>query len=677
MKTKIIMVLFLCSSFIRAQHLHLEKHIDLLNQKIEGLNVENRKTSNLSYNSLSQTSAHYFEIQTENPNKFIERLLEVNDLQILITEYPNLITDFDLLLVRNIYKDYDDKKIIKFRTYEIGNGQDHEISFPIKKKWQKDNLKTIYKIRTNKKKGNTTVSGFLLRNNFITKKIPLKYKSYIAYTDKIIDPDFNLFIKSDNNNTSNFASTKVFDDLSKYYQRATNKPVYDKDKYDAYLDQQKKWLQKKRFFSDSLFKHDTIFQQKLFAAIDFAKENKTSNTDLEFFIGQLISKKTAINFMRKNPRIGSCSFDNSPRAQLAEMARISASIANWDVFIKSSMNLLNDRANRIASSNIATNSRDTYINQLELLNLDIPMLLIGSGIKIQAPRKGHYFSDSNKIGQAFANSFKENKNRFEDIVGDIISNPEMDTFNKLHFYNTYQNYKHFIVDSIEKQRIQRHLDTLIKQMPYELKSRIERPDKQLEDLLIREKELIDKYDITKSVIAHVSSYSFSGYSWNATLNEKNENEKIFYNLRMSLEDSLTPLRNFETHKKRILKRIKDHNFLMKLAEDGSINSIHINFTNNKSFVNHRGRETEDMPIEILAKIDLKDAISFYTFSDKRKSLRWILTKDGKLILLKIFKDIKLANYTFEELLTKTEKSALFSTKYYSYRGFDSSGNLIF
>ncbi|SEA74446.1 hypothetical protein [Psychroflexus halocasei] len=255
--------------------------------------------------------------------------------------------------------------------------------------------------------------------------------------------------------------------------------------------------------------------------------------------------------MRQNRQVGTCSFDNGPIIQQKRIASLASKTQNWDVFIKSFLNVMNDNVSRNANSNIASNARKTYIEELAKLELDIDKILLGSNVRIDDTIQTHYFSDGGKIAKAYANLNSNKQEYFENTTFEIIKDIDIDAFNKLHFYNTLKNYQYFIKDSTKKTELEKDIQNLVPLLPKELKSRIENPNKQLYDLLYREKEMLDSFDIKSSIIAYIGSYSFDGECWQAELIDKNSDGKIIYNLTMAIGEKITPLQNFVDKKKRI------------------------------------------------------------------------------------------------------------------------------
>ncbi|TXD48015.1 hypothetical protein [Polaribacter sp. IC073] len=680
-KTFYTFIITLISYNIYAQNKIVnESDIPKLNSIIKSLEKTYLENEIPSFKSLPQTTANYFKIITKKPNDFLHSLNNAEDFEQLVKENPSLQIDRELLIIKNIGVNYKKEKKIEIKSFEIGQNQSHLIKINYNDSINNSNIKFLYSIHKetwSKYKDASIIQGFYLINKFKSINIPEEYANWLYYTDIIVKPETSIFY--DKNKKSNSYSPykkTVIDSLVSYYQTKTNKPPYRKEQdYTSRRKELNDWQSKKEKFSDSLFRNDKHFKKLLLETLTYAEENKVSNGDLEDFTAQLISKKRALNLMRQNQQVGSCSFDNGPIIQQKRIASISSQTQNWGVFIKSFLNVMNDNVSRNANSNIASNARKTYINELAKLNLSLNKILLGSNLRVQNTNQKHYFSNGSKIAKAYANLESKYQKYFENIILEIISNKSMDAFNKLHFYNTYKNYQYFLKDSLKIKNVENNIIKLIPFLPTEIKSRIEYPNKQLYDLLHKEKKDLDNFEIISSYVANISSYSYSGDCWTAELVEKDSNNKIIYDLTMSNGKKTTPLKNFIYKKEKLKSRVENHPFLQEILNKNLENKLYIKFTNNKSFANHRNRITEEMPKELTSTLDFNNAISLYISFPNRKHVRFILLNSDKLLTLEIPKGFELLGYKFEELMTEEKKSFL-STSYKSYKLFDNKGKML-
>ncbi|MDE3743260.1 hypothetical protein [Maribacter polysaccharolyticus] len=654
-----------------------ESDIPKLDSIIKHLEKEYSQSETPNFYSLPQTSASYFEIITKDPKNFLAELKKSEDLKQLQNKFKGLQVDNDLLVIKNVYSDYKNEKKLEIKSFEIANNQNHGIKLSFNDSLNQNNLKHFHSSYTSKRDSITTIRGFYLNNEFKSINLPKTLSDWINYADIIVKPETSVFYDSDSE-SSGFRAYKrtIIDSLVNYYELKTNKPPYKKEQ--DFITRRKElneWQSKKEKFADSLYANDHNFKNLLFEALEYAEENKVSNGDLEDFTAQLISKERGLELMRQNRQVGTCSFDNGPVNQQKRIASLASKIQNWEVFIKSFLNVMNDNVSRNANSNIASNARKTYIEELAKLDMDIDKILLGSNVRIKDSIRKHYFSDGSKIAKAYANLNSDKQEYFENTTFQIIKDNKVDAFNKLHFYNTLKNYQYFVKDSIKKIQLEKDFENIIPFLPEEIKSRIENPNKQLYDLLYREKQTLDKFDIKSSLIANINSYSFDGDCWQAELMDKNSDGKIIYDLIMAIGEEITPLQNFIDKKNELKSRVEEHSFLQQIINDNIENKVYIKFTTDRSFVNVRNRVTEDMPKELVDELNFENAISLYVSFPKRKYVRFVLLENNNLLVLGIPKDFELPGYKFEDLMTKEEKSFL-STSYKSFKLFDENGKML-
>ena len=531
----ILLSLLVSGNFFCQNSIISESDIPKLDSLIKHLEKNYNQSETPNFYSLPQTTATYFEIITKEPNNFLAELKKSENIGRLQNKFKGLQVDKDLLIIKNDYLNYKKEKKLQIKSFEIGKSQRHIIdsqNYGIEIFLNEIQNNIIYFSSYQEKwsdhKESTIIKGFYLNNKFNSVAIPKRLSDWINYTDIIVKPETSIFYDSDNK-SNGFRAYKrtIIDSLVNFYELKTNKPPYKKEQdLIARRKELNEWQSKKEKFADSLYTNDQNFKNLLIEALEYAEKNKVSNGDLEDFTAQLISKKRALELMRQNRQVGTCSFDNGPIIQQKRIASLASRTQNWDVFIKSFLNVMNDNVSRNANSNIASNARKTYIEELAKLDIDIDKILLGSNIIINDTILTHYFSDGNKIAKAYANLNSDKQEYFENTTFEIIKDKEIDAFNKLNFYNTLKNYQYFVKDSIEKILLEKDIENLIPFLPKEIKSRIENPNKQLYDLLYREKQTLDNFDIKSSIIANIYSYSFDGDCWQAKLIDKNSDGRI-------------------------------------------------------------------------------------------------------------------------------------------------------
>ncbi|MCC8360059.1 hypothetical protein [Salinimicrobium sediminilitoris] len=677
MKGIILTVLFLVlhqTSF--SQETIIKDHsIPALNKVIDSLENNYKRSEIPTFLSLPQTTGDYFYLKTEFPDDFINALKAGIPLDSLIGKFPNLQIDRDLLIIKNNYVLSNGEEKLELKSFQIKFNSDHKITLEASDSLVKANHRLYYLNQPDYASGIRRVRGFYLHGDFVQKEIPKKYSKWVNYTSHLVPPT-RLFSKSDTDPFSHITVTTPIDSLVTYFAKVTHKPVFDRNEdFKLRIRLMDQWEEKRAVRADSLFRNDPVFKNLLFEALDFAETNQKSNGELEVFVAQLISRERALNLMRNNQQIGTCSFDNGPLEQQKRMARLAAEIPDWNVFIQSFLNVMNDHVSRVANSNIASESRKTYIEELTKLDLDVRTLLLGSNMRIAETSNALYFSDGSKVAKAFTALNETNKDFFEAAVDGLIKDEQVDAFNKLHFYNTLSYYHYFLEDSPRKERVAQKMEKMSAFMPVSIRSRMEEPHKELKDLLFQESEKLEEFNILDSSIGNIYSYSYGGDCWMAEIQENAGNPRLIYDLTMPIEEKITPLSNFLKQKPELTRRIEDHSFIKRLLDADAESKLYLKFTEDRSFYNFRNKVLKDVPGAIKENWDFKNAVSFYISYPDRRYVRFILFENNDVMVLKIPRDYSLPNYRFEDLVTKTNESFL-SVTYESYKIFNEKGEML-
>ncbi len=174
-------------------------------------------------------------------------------------------------------------------------------------------------------------------------------------------------------------------------------------------------------------------------------------------------KAKLLDKMRSTRVVGGCSMDSRPREHAINIALLSAETFNWEVFLKSHLDIMNDRFERMSDGSYAWGQRNTYIKELEELNINVPDLILGISFRIENPALNHYYGSIGRVGRALSET--KNRNEIEQAMLSIISDKELDTFNRLLFYFLFKNYNHYIKDETVKKDNNVKLATATKTLP--------------------------------------------------------------------------------------------------------------------------------------------------------------------------------------------------------------------
>lgn len=175
-------------------------------------------------------------------------------------------------------------------------------------------------------------------------------------------------------------------------------------------------------------------------------------------------KEKLLDEMRSTYVVGFCSMDNRPRDHAFNIALLSAETYNWEVFLKAHLDIMNDRFDRMSDGSYAWAERNTYIKELEELNINVPELLFGISFRYENPAANHYYGSISRLGRALSET--ENNDQIEQAILSIVSDKELDYYNRLLFYFLYKNYNHYLTDEAEKKASAEKLAIAATSFPY-------------------------------------------------------------------------------------------------------------------------------------------------------------------------------------------------------------------
>jgi hypothetical protein len=108
------------------------------------------------------------------------------------------------------------------------------------------------------------------------------------------------------------------------------------------------------------------------------------------------------------------------------------------------LNIMNDRFDRNIDNGLAQRSRATYIKELEELNINVTNLLFGILFRVRNPAENQYFGNIGRVGRALSET--KNQHEVEQRMLSIISDPTLDDYNRVLFYDLFLNYNWHIKD---------------------------------------------------------------------------------------------------------------------------------------------------------------------------------------------------------------------------------------
>lgn len=163
-------------------------------------------------------------------------------------------------------------------------------------------------------------------------------------------------------------------------------------------------------------------------------------------------KRRLLEKMRNTEVIGMCSMDSSPRDHAINIAVLSAETTNWEVFLKAHLDIMNDRFSRVSDGSYAWDARQTYIRELEELDINVHDLIFGITLRIENAADNHYYGSIGRTGRALAET--ENRELIENAMLRMIEDDQLDDYNRALIYFLFLNYNHNLQDeSIQEENI--------------------------------------------------------------------------------------------------------------------------------------------------------------------------------------------------------------------------------
>lgn len=275
----------------------------------------------------------------------------------------------------------------------------------------------IYRVNENYGiKGIHRVHLWLLNKPFASTRLPLEYAKMVQYVDCIVD-----------------TSTIVC--LAKRYQEVSDSRSLQE--LLRVVDQKRGSTPGQQYIRDHFYK-DSQIRDLLNAAVKEAIDSSYGGEALVQFVYGLYPKDTLLLLRRSYQVIPGYSEDDAPSIHATNIAILASQTHQWPVFIRSHLDILHPRLARNAIPVYAAPSRQTYLHELEKLDIQVLPLLLGSVFKAGNLSTNHYYGHLGRIGQAFAASVYTAA--FEKQVKACMKDPNLDMINQYNFYLLYTSY---------------------------------------------------------------------------------------------------------------------------------------------------------------------------------------------------------------------------------------------
>jgi hypothetical protein len=424
--------------------MYSDASMKVLRRMVDSLNLR-FKTCDLSRPFYSYPQAKMYYVTFSSKNKSLHDIRSDLFRQLpfdsLIKKYKRYISDIDTTQLC-ILLGYDEKN--NSSNVLEGNAEngyeDHEIAIgknePVKNKW-------FYKY-VGKDKYNDTYDLYcrFFPEEFTQQQLPAKYAALIQYVDCMIDTNARIFLTPTSNEEADIS--KVLSPIREHIHNNLGLLV-DPLNWISYMDDSAMTN------AANKIRNDEKLRDLINTAIDRCVKDGQSNNYFEEFVAKVVSPQAALKLKRSRTVWGMCSQDPSPRIHARNIALLAAESNSWDIFLRSHLDIMNDRFNRMSDGSYAYASRKTYLKELEELNLNITDLMLGLTLRAQNVADNHYYGTVWRIGWALTES-KERK-EFEVRLIEMLKDVQLDSFNRGLLFILFSSYLNHIDDKVEAQEL--------------------------------------------------------------------------------------------------------------------------------------------------------------------------------------------------------------------------------
>lgn len=306
-------------------------------------------------------------------------------------------------------------------------------------------------------------------------ELPFEYARLVQYVDCMIDTTQQIFFSEAHADDRWIrprvinAKANLFIDYAKRFPgrphwNSSNNEEYKKSK-EAY----DKWEGTRLSHLDAEIKKWPILLAWLTEGVAEALQSVNSSGDLEFYADRYLSKETALKLKRSRIVVGRCSQDSRPRDHAQSICILAAETAQWDIFLRSHLDIMNDNFARASDGSYAWQKRQTYLKELEELDINAIDLLIGTALNVDNVSNNHYQASIWRTGKALADA--DNKPELEERLIKMIDDENLDPLNRIRIAYVLRNYLDHLqtvvnpLAALRKIHVESRLDAAISNMP--------------------------------------------------------------------------------------------------------------------------------------------------------------------------------------------------------------------
>lgn len=402
---------------------------------VDSLNVRFR-TCDLShpYFSYPQGMATLVEVPNKTARKLILSGVSLDEYK---SRFPGKINKEQLWITKSSYKTDDGDRFLIYEALPHGGGNRPSMHVKYNKANDKNSGWVVEK--------DSDIAYYL--TDLKQYELPYAYARLVQYVDCMIDTTASIFFPK--------AEEAIYKEVTpgskafqfvEWIERFPGRPAYpdyDKiDNYDSaieiYITKQRSWDSLRMMHIDQELSSSVYWKSLLMEANEESLLTGISDERLEYYVARYISKEDALQLMRNRRVIGYCSQDLSPRYHAVNICKLAAETTKWDIFLRSHLDIMNDRFERMSDGSYAWAGRKTYLKELEELDIDAVDLLVGTCLRVENVSDNHYFGSIGRVGRALADA--SDKGALEDRLVAMVGDENLDPFNRLLSAYLFSNY---------------------------------------------------------------------------------------------------------------------------------------------------------------------------------------------------------------------------------------------
>lgn len=444
-----------------------ETTMNRLGSIVDSLNVRFRSCDLAHpYYSFPQGNAAFVEV----PNKAARKLIESGiSFEAFAARYPASVKRKKVWVIKYTYTDYNKSNIIRYSALPESYSSEPQL-----------HLK--------RKKSNDKISGWVLSESgdrafyldtLSQVALPFAYARLVQYVDCMIDTTASVF----------FPEAKVREYREVPYDKKTTEFIAwaerypGEPKYPDYNELEKQNLDTDSAFSvahhahtvwdslrllqlDEKMQSSYYYKSLLADAVEETLASNTSDEKFEFYVMRYGNKADALKLMRSRKVRGYCSMDQRPRYHAMNICQMAAETAQWDIFLRSHLDIMNDRFERSSDGSYAWAARKTYLQELEELNIPAVDLLLGTSLRVSNVSDNHYWGSVGRVGRALTDA--RDKDAVEKQLLNMMNDPALDIYNRLLICFLFDHYVYNLEDPSRKANAEQQFIAAINAMPLQI-----------------------------------------------------------------------------------------------------------------------------------------------------------------------------------------------------------------